>query len=189
MIRHATASIVIVTLLASTTLTAFALHRTSSGPTDFESGVNGFLKHYLTTLESRDERAIRDLFVTDDRFSWYTDGARSYSTADDVLRGMRQFANVRFKTTLSKVRVVELSPSLASVRSTFRTHLTIPGRDDHEYGGVITWLLERDPAKNAWRVLLGHTSTPGGPPSKEQHRLERPGGPAKAREKRDGRAE
>lgn len=134
---------------------------------EIEAEVSAFVAHYVETLEGGDEPAIRELFVADDRFEWFTDGARSYASAEDVLAGMRRFAGVRFETTVSELRVVPLSESLASARSGFKTELSLPDGTLHEYGGVITWLVERDPEGGPWRVLLGHTSTPGGPPADE----------------------
>ncbi len=135
-----------------------------------EHEVSAFLARYIDTLESGDDDAIRALFVEDDRFAWYTDGTKSYATPDDVLASMRQYAGIEFHTTLSDVRVVALDKVHASARSAFHTTLTIPGADDYEYGGVITWVTEKDPASGAWQVLLGHTSTPGGPPSNDEQR-------------------
>jgi|GEM_PF-4456368 len=129
-----------------------------------EKEVKAFIIHYIATLEGGDENAIRRLFVDDDRFAWYTDGEKSYSTIDDVLAGMRKYAGIRFETNVSEICVLPLSTSLASARSRFQTKLTIPGAEDHEYGGVITWLVEKASSSGEWRVLLGHTSTPGGPP-------------------------
>lgn len=133
-----------------------------------EVEVKAFLAHYIKTLEGGDEEAIRALFVADDRFAWFTDGVKSYASPDDVLAGMRRYADIHFETWVSNVHVVPLSASMASVRTNFRTELTIPDADDYEYGGVISWLLEKRSANGAWKVLLGHTSTPGGPPSAEE---------------------
>lgn len=129
-----------------------------------DAEVKAFITDYIETLQSGDEEAIRALFVSDGRFEWFTDGALSYASVEEVLAGLRRYEGIRFETALREVRVVPLGPRLASVRSHFRTKLSIPGSSDHEYGGVITWLVEKDPASGAWRVLLGHTSTPGGPP-------------------------
>lgn len=126
--------------------------------------VEAFLSQTIKTLESRDEEAIRSLFASDDRFAWFTDGKRSYSTPEEVLAGMRSYQDTRFETILSDVRVVLFGTNLASANSTFVTKLTIPGTAGHTFGGVITWLVEKDPASGAWKVLQGHTSTPGGPP-------------------------
>jgi hypothetical protein len=123
-----------------------------------------FLSHYNDTLYGDDEAAIRGLFVADDRFAWFTDGASSYGSADDVLSSLGQYAGMSFETELSSKEVTPLTPSLAAVSTVFHTTLTIPGADDYVFGGVITWLLERSPDSGAWQVLRGHTSTPGGPP-------------------------
>jgi hypothetical protein len=125
-----------------------------------------FVAHYIKTLESGIEAKVRDLFVGDKRFRWFTDGTKSYSSPDDVVLGMRRYAGITFRTKLSQVEVVPLKGNLASASATFETKLTIPESVDHTYGGVITWLLEKDTDANKWRVLLGHTSTPGGPPAK-----------------------
>lgn len=123
-----------------------------------------FLSRYNHTLYGDDEAAIRGLFVADERFAWFTDGALSYGSADDVLTALGRYAGMTFATELSSKEVTPLSPSLAAVSTAFDTTLTIPGADDYTFGGVITWLLERSPASGTWRVLRGHTSTPGGPP-------------------------
>ena len=133
-----------------------------------EVEAKAFIAYYIKTLEGGEEEAIRALFVADDRFAWFTDGAKSYASPDDVLAGIRRYSGIRFETSVSNIHVVPLSASLASVRLDFRTELTIPDADDYEYGGVITWLLEKSSASGAWKVLLGHTSTPGGPPSAEE---------------------
>ena len=151
-------------------LTALAALSPGQDPADegnVEQEVRAFLARYLEALESRDAEAIRPLFVADDRFAWFTDGVKSYSTPDDVLAGLSVYAHLYFETTLSEIRVVPLGASLASARSRFNTRLTSAQPDDweSEYGGVITWLLEKDPVSGEWKVILGHTSTPGGPPS------------------------
>jgi hypothetical protein len=135
--------------------------------------VGVFLEHYIRTLESRDERAIRVLFVDDGRFAWFTDGVRMYSTPDQVIAGMRLYEGVRFQTSLSEVRVLRLAAGLASAQSLFATKLTIPGSSDAAFGGVITWLVEQDPTSGDWKVLQGHTSTPGGPPTDSGSRGQR----------------
>ena len=124
-----------------------------------------FAAHYIATLESRDEEALRALFVADDRFAWYTDGALSYASADDVLTGMGAYAGISFKTALADVTPVVLSAQHVSLRTRFETTLMIPNTDNFIYSGVITMLLEK--RNEAWRVVLGHTSTPDGPPARK----------------------
>jgi ketosteroid isomerase-like protein len=132
---------------------------------EVERQVEAFLDHYVKTLESKDAAAIRTLFVDDDRLAWFTDGVRAYSTPEEVLAGMRSYEGTRFSTRLWNIRVLPLAAGLASAESSFETKLTIPGSSGAQYGGVITWLVEKDPQSGAWRVLIGHTSTPGGPPT------------------------
>lgn len=142
---------------------AFALATACTTSGDAATDARRFLDHYVATLESRDETQVRDLFVDDGRFVWFTDGAKSYASAAEVVAGMRRFADVRFRTELHEVHVLPLTNELVSVHSGFRTRLELSGGGEH-LGGVIRWLLERSPADGRWRVLLGHTSTPGGPP-------------------------
>lgn len=131
--------------------------------------VREFLERYLSVIETEDADAIRALFVSDDRFAWYTDGALAYASPDEVVAGRLAYRGVRFETTFEEVRIVPLNATLASARAKFVTRLTIPNAEDHQFGGVITWLVEKgengEGSDTRWRVLLGHTSTPGGPPS------------------------
>lgn len=127
-----------------------------------ESEVLAFLSHYAEAIAERDEPAIRDLYVNDDRFAWYTDGALTYRSADDVIESLRSYPGMRFETTFSKVFAIPLSATRVSARCTFTTRMTIPGEEDHAYSGVTTMLLEKQ--RGTWRVLEGHASTAGGPP-------------------------
>lgn len=135
-----------------------------------------WVRRHIEVLEARDADAVRTQFVDDERFVWYTDGAVRYRGPDDVLDGMAAFAQLEFSTELSDVHATVLSRTHVSVRSLFATHLAIPGAPDVRYGGAITWLLERTDDASPWRILLGHTSTPGGPPaSARQDDRRRPG--------------
>ncbi len=158
--------------LLSCALAAGALATRATPPADLEAEVRTFVERYLEALEARDEEAIPSLFIDDGRFAWFTDGARSYSSAAEVVAGLRAFEGVRFETTVSDLEVVPLCEGLVSVRSSFQTRLGLPGPEGYAYGGVITWLLERSPEGAGWRILQGHTSTPGGPP-REERRPER----------------
>lgn len=157
-----------------------------------QSDVEAFLQHYIETLESKNEAAIRNLFVDDDRFAWFTDGALSYSSANDVLDGMKRFGGIQFKTTITDIHVVMLGGNLASIRSKFSTTLIIPEADDFTYSGVITLLLEKSGNDDEWKIILGHTSTPGGPPKSthenggEEHRDRRQREGGERRERRSG---
>ena len=105
---------------------------------DVKADVIAFIHQYIKTLEAGHEAAIRGLFVADDRFTWCTDGALVYESADDVLDGMRRFGGMRATTSVTGIRVVVLGNSLATAVTEFRTELTIPGADSIAYGGVIT---------------------------------------------------
>lgn len=135
-------------------------------PRTVEQEVEAFLQSYLAALETRDEKALLGMFAVDDRFRWFTDGALSYSSSSEVLAGMQRFAGIEFKTNLTDIRVLPLAPTHASASASFQTELTIPGADNHTYGGVITWLLERKAPSDPWRIPQGHTSTPGAPPAR-----------------------
>lgn len=129
--------------------------------------VRQFLFHYIQTLEGSDEKAIESLFVPDDRFTWFTDGEQSYASPAEVLAGMRRYAGISFRTTISEIMVIPLTPAQVWASSKFQTELVIPNADDYHYGGVITWLLEKNSSSGEWHVVTGHTSTPGGPPGRE----------------------
>jgi len=131
-----------------------------------EREVNEFLREYLATLEAKDSDRIPALYAADDRFAWYTDGKLAYQSADEVLRGMAYYGDIKFKTSLSATRIVPLTETLVSVRTAFETQLTLPDAQPSGYSGAITMLLEKTDAR--WRIVLGHTSTPGGPPARDQ---------------------
>lgn len=122
--------------------------------------VTDFLAHYLTVLEAGDSEAIRELYVADERFAWYTDGEKRYATVDELLASLAGMEGMTFSTESSEVEVLPLTPELSHASSAFQTKITQGERVVFEYGGVITWLLERS-GGDRWRVLRGHTSTPG----------------------------
>ena len=135
--------------------------------TEISAQVESFLHHYVEALERRDETEVVGLFVEDERFAWFTDGAKSYDSASDVLAGLERFADLTFETRLDDIQVLPLANTLASATTRFVTELTLPGGDTTEYGGVITFLVEKGGVVDGeprWRIVLGHTSTAGGPP-------------------------
>jgi hypothetical protein len=173
-------------VVLSTAMTTAALANDAAKLSDadrseqIKSEAGEFLNHYIETLESRDLESVRGLFVNDERFAWYTDGALSYATPDallSVLAGMQRYGSFEFKTTVFDVRVIPLSETMASVRTRFQTKLSNRGEIVHEYGGVITLLLEKSPQPGTWKVILGHTSTPGGPPESDDHKNQRDDSP------------
>lgn len=138
--------------------------RDATSPRNLGAEVETFLAHYVRTLETGNENAVRALFVDDGRFAWFTDGALSYRSPDDVVAGLRQLNGAWTTTELTAIRVLPLSSPFVTASAQFRTQLSLPGNQQHEFGGVITWLLERGQDATAWRVVTGHTSTPAGPP-------------------------
>lgn len=139
-----------------------------------ESEVKAFLARYLEAIESSDVDGLREALASDGRFSWYTDGVKAYASVDDVVAGLQRFRGSEARTDLSSIEVVSIGDRWASVRSEFRTELSFGGGGTHEFGGVITWLLEKE--RGGWRLLLGHTSTPAGPPAVDGGSEERSAG-------------
>ena len=118
-----------------------------------------FLGSYIEVLEGDDADAIRALFVADDRFVWYSDGARKYTSADEVLEGLAAMGEMQFQTESTGAEVVPLTPDLAHARTTFTSKILQGGAVVYEFSGAITWVLEQG-SDEEWRVLSGHTSTP-----------------------------
>ena len=124
-----------------------------------ESEASDFLASYLEVIGGDDPEAIRGLYVDDERFAWFTDGEKRYTSADDVLAGLAGMEGKTLSTDVSEVEVVPLTPELAHARTVFHTEINQGGALVFEYEGVITWLLE-EAEGGEWRVLTGHTSTP-----------------------------
>ena len=124
-----------------------------------ESEVREFMASYGEAIEGDDTEAIRGLYVDDERFAWFTDGEKRYTSADDVLASLAEMEEMTFSTETSKIEVVPLTPDLAHARSAFHTKISQGGAVVFEFSGVITWLLE-EVKDGEWRVLTGHTSTP-----------------------------
>ena len=100
-----------------------------------DAEVRSFLQHYMQTLENGDEEAIRGLYVDDERFTWFSDGAVTYRSPDDVLNGLRRFAGIKFHTEISEVEVVPLTPAYATLSTAFSTELEIPGAENYTFAG------------------------------------------------------
>lgn len=127
--------------------------------------VQEFVNHYIDVLEGRDPERVRDLYVTDHRFAWFTDGERAYKSVDDLLASLAglERAGMTLTTTLSATNVVVLAPALASVSTRFETTGWVED-GEFAFSGIITMLVER--SESGWRVIRGHTSTPGGRPER-----------------------
>lgn len=123
-----------------------------------------FLSDYGAALESGDQDKVRDLFVPDARFSWNTDGRKVYANPDQLLQSLGKLSSsgTVFRTEYSDVEAIALTGGLAFVSAGFQTKATIEGGGGFAFGGIVTMLIER--FEDRWRVVKGHTSTPGGPP-------------------------
>lgn len=146
-------------LLAVRTADSHAADLTESDRARIGTEVEAFLASYLDVLEARDPDAVRELYVDDERFAWFTDGELRYDSVDSLLAGLAAMEGMVFSTESSEVRVTPLTHSLAHAGSSFQTSIRQGDRVVFEYGGVITWLLESGD-DGTWRVLKGHTSTP-----------------------------
>ena len=151
------------------TLLAFVAGWLPSSPHDLtedqreriETQVSEFLASYVEALEGGETEAIRALYVTDERFAWFADGERRYTSADDVIAALTAMEGMSFSTESTELEVVPLTPDLAQARTAFHTKISQGGAVVYEFDGVTTWLLEGSKG-DGWRVLSGHTSTPKG---------------------------
>lgn len=124
-----------------------------------------FLPRYILTLEGDGDQAITDLYVADDRFTWFTDGKALYTSSQDVVESLDglEASGVELRTELAGTTIVPLSRSLAAISSEFSTRATANGLQAFTFAGVITMVVERQP-DGVWKVVRGHSSTPAGPP-------------------------
>jgi|GEM_PF-2416727 len=124
-----------------------------------------FLLRYVQTLEGEDAQAVTDLYIDDDRFTWFTDGKALYTSAQDVVKSLDDLeaSGVELRTDLANTLVVPLSRTLATISSDFSTRGTVNGQESFAFAGVITMVVERQ-ADGTWKVVRGHSSTPAGPP-------------------------
>lgn len=130
-----------------------------SPPQVSESEVMALLERYAEAFAKEGgEDAIRSLYVTDDRFSWYEDGSERYPTVDAILAQVSQMPpGMTFTTEYSETRVVPLTDGLAQVRTAFQTQLNSQDGGGFSFGGAITMLVEKSP--EGWKILSGHTSS------------------------------
>lgn len=138
-----------------------------TSPSSVEKEVAAFFASYGKTLQRGDAREVRALFVADGRFAWFTDGALRYRTRKDVVKALQGLAaaHTRLETTYSAVSIVPLKRDLATLSAAFRTRALVANGPGFRFSGVVTMLVERSP-QGRWRVVRGHSSTPGGPPPK-----------------------
>lgn len=140
--------------------------RTAAGQEEtLDTEVRAFVDAYGAALADAEPDEVRSLYVEDARFSWFTDGVRLYASAQDVIDGLSGAAGpgVRYETTMRDVDVTALGEAHAAVRADFRTAAMAEGAEQFAFAGVLTMVVERG-EDGAWRVVQGHSSTPGGPP-------------------------
>ncbi len=127
--------------------------------------LEGFTPRYIKVLEGDDNQAILNLYVTDDRFTWFTDGKALYTSPQDVvdsLKGLDQ-AGFEVRTIVTNASIVPLTSDIAALSAEFGTRATTQGQEAFAYAGVMTMVVERQ-ADGMWKVVRGHSSTPAGPP-------------------------
>jgi hypothetical protein len=119
-----------------------------------------FLEHYRQTTAGEDEAAIRQLYVSDDRFAWFSDGRIRYASPDDLVKALADVQSSDFvlNTTYSNNRTTPLTKKLASVSMSFQTEAKSAQGPGFSYAGAITLLLERSDT-GAWKIVQAHTST------------------------------
>ena len=146
-------------LLPILLLTACTSSRADLSPADRDrlaGEVEAFLERHHSTLEAREPDAIRQLYVTDERFAWFEDGVKRYASPEDIVKALAAYpAGMSIETEYSGTLVDVLSPTLASVHTGFETKIG-EGEASFAFGGVITMLLERDAD---WRIVTGHSSS------------------------------
>lgn len=127
--------------------------------------VTAFATTYGAALESGDEDAVRRVLVTDGRFGWFEDGAKTYADVDAVVQSLENLKNAGMvlRTEYSDVDVLALTRDHAHLSAAFQTHGTMTHGAEFAFDGTVTMLVER--TDGAWRVVFGHTSTGSGPPS------------------------
>ncbi|MGE3180824.1 MAG: nuclear transport factor 2 family protein [Phycisphaerae bacterium] len=138
--------------------------------TDAEKELRAFVDRYKNTIEADDMEAIRDLYVADKRFAWFTDGRLLYKTRDDIVDSFNGFAasGMTFSTELTDVRETPLGDDFATIDMSFATKANVREGQGFSYAGAMTMVLERS-ADKKWRIISGHSSTPGGPPAADRN--------------------
>ena len=119
--------------------------------------VTDFLSQYRAALDALDTAAVRELYISDDRFVWVEDGAVRYQSADAILAGLMGMPQgMDISTEFADLVVAAIPPTGASLRTSFHTSIT-GEQGGFEFWGMITMVLERQAA--GWRIVSGHTST------------------------------
>jgi hypothetical protein len=95
--------------------------------------------------------------VADSTLRWYEDGARRYSSRDEVLAALAAFPpSTEVSTELGHISVDVITADRVHVAAPFRTQIRMP-TEGFAFSGVFTALLHRGPT--GWQFVTGHTST------------------------------
>lgn len=141
----------------------------SPDPDALRVQANAFIARFKQTMEAGDPAKIRGLYVSDGRLRWVTDGEVRYTSVDDIVEGLAEVkgAGMVFDTAYSAVEALALSGDTTLVTARFDTAATMTHGPGFSFGGVVTMVVERD-GESQMRIVAGHTSTPGGPPPREE---------------------
>lgn len=132
---------------------------TAATKSEIELEVREFLTIYGESLASRDEAAIRQVYVDDERMAWFEDGSLKYQSVEDVLTSLKSIpAGMKIETEYTDLQVEVLGTNIATASAKFDTKVTAEGSPAFGWAGAMTMLLEKGP--NGWRLLSGHSSTP-----------------------------
>lgn len=94
-------------------------------------------------------------------FRWLEQGTLLYRSAAGIRQAMaRVRPTTRIETSHFDSKIVPLAPGVASVATAFHTKF-VDARNPAgvEFGGVITMVLVH--REEGWRIVVGHTSSPG----------------------------
>jgi len=124
-----------------------------------EREVRAFLKIFSQAFKDRDEAAIRKLYVSDDRLSWYEDGRLKYDSVETVLKALKSMpSTMGFETSYTDTTIEMLSGRIATMHTKFDSKIISNGKPVFGWSGVTTMVLEKDDTH--WKALSGHSSTP-----------------------------
>tara|TARA_R110000744_G_scaffold380561_1_gene502584 strand:- start:16241 stop:16744 length:504 start_codon:yes stop_codon:yes gene_type:complete len=165
----AVVSVVIFAGLATTMVAATGIRPSATIQSEVAVDVDGarnFILEYLKLLEDGEIEKVRKQYVNDDRFAWFTDGQKRYSTPDEVIKGLNEVraTGVRLRTSTHDLEILPLGSSHVSARTSFETRAFGPEGERFSFSGIMTIVLEFQ-VGGSWKIIYGHTSTPGGPPS------------------------
>jgi hypothetical protein len=105
--------------------------------------------------------SLLSLYTEGPEFHWVEDGAVQYSSTDEIRAAIEAAGSgVRLVTTHREMKVTPLAPGVASVFTLFDTQLIDSAGPGFSYSGAVTMVVVH--RESGWRILSGHSSTPGG---------------------------